>query len=1010
MKGESSKNISFILGIILITGIFFVISYYAFLSYSKYQGSQHSTNHMAFISKVNTLLSKIEKEQSYSAIFIGSKKKNDFIKVKSYRNLVNLEIEVISSFLDRNSEFSSYKRDIKNVFKNLNYARSRVDIANQEYNNILFNSYFKGVMQPLISVMDKLINHTFYKNDGKLSHYITLSKLKENLYIENSFISFILSSSKVMTDKDLLLWEKMLEKDTSPYFNDLGDLATIFKLNNIIKQQKFSYMLEEMRGEIFLDSLDGDYRVTITDWVNRSTQKINLVADAQVVLLLEAVESIEGEVASMKKRSFNLAVSAIFIFIILTALIYLFRNNAKNSRLLVDTLKDIESDLDEKQRNDIQEVLKKNDTMEIYKFLANAIKEPSRAKDHFLANMSHEIRTPLNGIIGFTHILKETELKEEQREFLNIIEESSHNLISIVNDILDFSKASSGKVEFENIPFNVMEKFEASIDSYSAKAAQKNIGLDLFIDPVLPIELKGDSTKISQVIINLLSNAIKFTEEGGRVSVRIDKVSESDDSVSLKFSVKDSGIGISDVQKAKIFDAFSQADASTSRRFGGTGLGLTISSKFVSLMGGQLEVESIKGEGATFFFSLNLHKSRDNKERVAPDHLSNLKVAYVGKENDDSVCQNLKDYITYIGADFSAYSHSEILSIDQSLLPDIIFLDYQFIRDESIIESIIALDTKSILISTAEVDTLRASLKESVSKILYKPINYSKTLRSLKLAKTENLSLEQTFTKVDDRKIDEAFTNINALVVEDNIINQKLIQRILYNFNIGVTIAQNGKDALQLRKENSYDIIFMDIQMPVMDGVEATKRIIAYEKEKKLDHIPIVTLTANTTKTDRDKYLAIGMDRYLKKPIDVNALINILEDYFPIHELREMMPLDRQNSTSVEDKLKIILYKETPLTAKIYAAVLNNLGYKVDSFSSESEFLEQLDTQDYKFALFDAKPFKRVNSDNFVVDLIRDSGATPIAFVESYQSTTPCETLKPIGNVREISQTLKKCS
>lgn len=198
--------------------------------------------------------------------------------------------------------------------------------------------------------------------------------------------------------------------------------------------------------------------------------------------------------------------------------------------------------------------------------------------------------------------------------------------------------------------------------------------------------------------------------------------------------------------------------------------------------------------------------------------------------------------------------------------------------------------------------------------------------------------------------------------------------------------------------------------MPVMDGVEATKRIIAYEKEKKLDHIPIVTLTANTTKTDRDKYLAIGMDRYLKKPIDVNALINILEDYFPIHELREMMPLDRQNSTSVEDKLKIILYKETPLTAKIYAAVLNNLGYKVDSFSSESEFLEQLDTQDYKFALFDAKPFKRVNSDNFVVDLIRDSGATPIAFVESYQSTTPCETLKPIGNVREISQTLKKCS
>ena len=1006
MKGESSKNISFILGIILITGIFFVISYYAFLSYSKYQGSQHSTNHMAFISKVNTLLSKIEKEQSYSAIFIGSKKKNDFIKVKSYRNLVNLEIEVISSFLDRNSEFSSYKRDIKNVFKNLNYARSRVDIANQEYNNILFNSYFKGVMQPLISVMDKLINHTFYKNDGKLSHYITLSKLKENLYIENSFISFILSSSKVMTDKDLLLWEKMLEKDTSPYFNDLGDLATIFKLNNIIKQQKFSYMLEEMRGEIFLDSLDGDYRVTITDWVNRSTQKINLVADAQVVLLLEAVESIEGEVASMKKRSFNLAVSAIFIFIILTALIYLFRNNAKNSRLLVDTLKDIESDLDEKQRNDIQEVLKKNDTMEIYKFLANAIKEPSRAKDHFLANMSHEIRTPLNGIIGFTNILKETDLKEDQREFINIIEESSNNLISIVNDILDFSKVTSGKIEFEDIFFNVMDKFEASIDSYAAKAAQKDIDIKLFIDPSLPLELRGDPTKISQIIINLLSNAIKFTDVGGEVEVRIEKLSEIEDFVTLKFMVIDNGIGISEEQKSKIFDEFSQADASTSRQFGGTGLGLAISRKFVSLMGGNLEVESQQGEGATFSFSLNLYQNSDKEVRVIPN-LNHINVAYVSISNEDEIDDNFKTYLSYVDANLENYLYEDLLELDKSSYPDILFVDHRYIKDELIMESIVKLGIKTILISTHEIESCTCSIKDNITKILYKPISYNKVIRALNLVELKEIKKiknQQCLTKVNDKDLDKAFSNINALVAEDNIVNQKLIQSILGKFGINVSLANNGLEAVDLYKSRKFDIIFMDIHMPLMNGEEATKKILEYEEESEKEHTPIVALTTKTSTVDRDRCLALGMDKYLEKPIDIKALTSILEEYSPLKRIRETIFLDDKN----REEGRIILYKETALTAKIYSAVLNNLGYKVDTYSKEEEFIDQLKSYTYRFALFDAKPFISTNRDTFIIDSIRNSGATPIAFVDENDNSY-CDQLKLAGTANEISEVLKKC-
>jgi CheY-like chemotaxis protein len=195
-----------------------------------------------------------------------------------------------------------------------------------------------------------------------------------------------------------------------------------------------------------------------------------------------------------------------------------------------------------------------------------------------------------------------------------------------------------------------------------------------------------------------------------------------------------------------------------------------------------------------------------------------------------------------------------------------------------------------------------------------------------------------------------------------------------------------------------------------MDGVEATKMIVKYEKEHKLKHIPIVALTANVIDSDREMYLSIGMDRYLKKPIDVAHLTTIIEEYFPIKEIRDSMPLKNQPTVAESEKYKIILYKETELTAKIYAAVLGNLGYSVDRYSSEDSFLEHLDSKKYKFALFDAKPFREVNSDGMVVELIRDSGATPIAFVERDNHSNYCETLTPIGHINEISSKLRKCS
>ncbi len=1001
-----NRILSFISIMLIVVSIIITLFYYVAISYNRCIKNEENMRRVEFIEKLNYLIDNIETEKLYSALYLAKKDKKYFNIIKRYRDIVNLNIENIISFLNQNSNISQYRDSIKDIFKHLNDTRIKVDRLNSEYREILFENYFNRVTKPLIKLIETLSKNNSIENSNRLYYFIELNRLKENLNREKIFISYILNKNIKMSDKDLLIWDKLLDSDIVPnFYTRLNSVILIDKLNKIINTENFSNTIDNLRAKIFMDSIGGRYKISIDNWLKNVNDRVNRVKSAEKLLLNRTKNQIENSLSNSKDNTAKLMFISLSMLILLFALIYLFKNSIKNNRLLINTLKDIEVDLDEEQKKEIRRVLEKNDTIEIYNFLANAIKEPSRAKDYFLANMSHEIRTPLNGIIGFTNILKETELKDDQREFLNIIEESSNNLINIVNDILDFSKVSSGKVEFENIPFNLMEKFEATVDSYSAKASQKNINLELFIDPTLPVEVIGDSTKISQVLINLLSNAIKFTEKGGNISVKIEKISETDNIVTIKFSVKDSGIGIPAKYQNKIFDAFSQADASTSRKFGGTGLGLSISSKFVSLMGGKLDVKSQENSGATFFFTLNMPKSKRIKEREKPN-LGHLKAIYIILE-DNRVDVNLKKYLKYMGIELKGYSYKKILG--DRVKTDIIFIDHQYIKDEKIIETISKIDTKSILLTTAEIESCNCNIKNNFIKVIYKPINYSKILRAVELANsnTSTSLLKERISRVDDKGINRAFENINALIVEDNIINQKLIKKILNNFGINVTIASNGLEALNLYKSNSYNIIFMDIQMPIMCGIEATKKILEYEKKSNQKHTPIVALTANVITGDKERYLASGMDRYLKKPIDINELTAILEEYFPIVNIRNSIPLDNKNSKQIASK--IILYKETELNAKIYSAVLKNLGYIVDVYSSKNEFLKNIDSS-YKFALFDLAPFKKLDSDDFIIKLIKDNQIIPIAFIDNSDTISSCETLKESGNINEIYKKLKKCS
>lgn len=304
--------------------------------------------------------------------------------------------------------------------------------------------------------------------------------------------------------------------------------------------------------------------------------------------------------------------------------------------------------------------------------------------------MSHEIRTPLNGILGFTQLLKETNTSPEQDEFINIIENSSENLLSIVNDILDLSKIKSGKLEIEEIPFNSTTKFESALESYSAKADSKNINFNVYINPEINI-IKGDATKISQVLVNLISNAVKFTDTDGSVNVDIVQVNETTNTSTVRFSVKDSGIGMTPEQQRKVFEEFSQADISTSRKFGGTGLGLTISGKLINFMGGEIKINSKLNHGSEFYFELTFKKGQ--VDILETENISNKKIGLLipNKEIENNINKNIERYLSFIGTNFYIF-YADTIKNDEKTLPDLMYIDYNLFEDN--IDEVLNINTK----------------------------------------------------------------------------------------------------------------------------------------------------------------------------------------------------------------------------------------------------------------------------------------------------------------------------
>jgi len=961
MKIKKNLKLITIVPIVLLT---LVSAYFLFKAYNAYSDIT-KIDSAAYESKLLKSLSiNLARERGLSTLYTLSRQNKTKDLLHKQRVSTNQAITHVQEYYKTHSHSLVAKNKIVNKLEKIEEKRALLDDFKLSYESSF--SYFDTINATIIAEIESTLKS---KNSVKINRlslgFTNTMELMRAISNERDYVTNILSDAS--KKEPLVLLNIFKDSSIKPAINAL-DTQTKEKLKNVLNESAFISVIKETQAikKTLLENRNA--QVNPIDWFTKETQKIMSVNKVTNQIFTHLDESIQ----SAKQSAIIMALIAGLLLLLSFYMLYTY---SKFYNHLYST-KGIEGIL-----NKIIDYALIEDTIDLgttagidktYSVIENTVdkiaiekrkaERANAAKSIFLANMSHEIRTPINGIIGFTELLQKSDLGEEEKEYVDIIDKSTENLLEIINNILDLSKIESKKIELDEILFSPVEEFENAVDVYMPKVATKNINLSLLMDSGFNNYLLGDVIKVKEVLLNLISNAVKFTPENGQISVLIKNLSKKEDlKQKIYFEVSDSGIGISEEEMADIFDAFSQADSTITRKYGGTGLGLTISSNYVSLMGGKLEVSSKKGVGSNFYFTLELQKEKPLKSSQK-DRFSSMD-ALIIKGKNTLLTDTEKAYMEYFGARASVVSMPEFRKM-RTVDAKVIITQYASLKKEEF-DLVKSANVPSIMIFPTKFHTRLSDFKTENIFPTYEPINITKFAKTLtEIAKkyqiniTPQINEKQAITKKRSNKIKR-----EILIAEDNEINQKLLTKIIEDYDLNVTTAINGLEAVEAVKNNHFDLIFMDIAMPIMDGVTATKEILAYERKEQKEHTPIIAVTANALKGDKERFLNDGLDDYIAKPAKQKDIKAVLEKYditIGADEVNEVTVEEVPSAPIIKDPLKaaaeiknILVYKKSKVETKIFEKVLSKDYEDIETVNDLESFFKKLRENVYRVVMVD---------------------------------------------------------